>query len=74
MIELCRWMRAKSLYGRDVVEEAELASLYALNDVPWTCNRTAQPWGPDDRVCEPGSCGARRSCFEPSPKLVRRLG
>lgn len=72
--ELCRWMRSKALYGRELMNEAELASIFQLNEVPWSCNRTGQPWGPDDAVCEPGGCGAHRSCFEPSAKLVRRVG
>lgn len=74
MIELCRWMRSKALYGRELLSEEELASLYLQNDVPWSCNRTAQPWGPDEGVCEPGGCGRHRTCFEASVKLVRRVG
>ena len=72
MIELCRYMRAKSLYGRDFVDEVELAELYALNEVPWSCNRTAAAWGPDDALCAPERCASSRACFEASPRLVRR--
>ena len=73
MIDLCKWMRAKSLYGRDLISEDELTALYLMNDVPWSCNRTARSTGPDDALCEPGACASGRACFEPSPKLVRPL-
>ena len=71
MIELCRSLRWKGIYGRDTMTEAELRGLFELNEVPYSCLLTAQPWGPDDAVAAPERCCSSRACFRPSPRLVR---
>lgn len=71
MSELCRFLRWKGWYGNDTFTEAEFADHVARNEVPYSCLLSAQPWGPDDDACTPERCGSGRSCFQPSPKLVR---
>lgn len=72
-IELCRSLRWKSIYGRETVTEPELRELFAVNEVPYSCLRTAQPWGPDDEIAAPERCCSGRACFVASPRLVRGL-
>lgn len=71
MIHLCRSLRWKSLHLQPTWTEAELAEVFAHNEVPYSCLRTAQPWGPDDAACAPERCTPDRGCFAPSPRLVR---
>lgn len=66
-MELCRFLRWKGVYGRTWTQEEELAAAYELNDVPYTCLHTCEPWGPDDQPAELGTCQRARACFEPSP-------
>jgi hypothetical protein len=66
-------MRWKGYYGRPSFSAEELAQAYTANEVPYTCLKSGQPWGPDDDVCAPERCGAGRTCFEVSPKLVRSI-
>ena len=47
-MELCAWMRNKALLGRTVITEAELELVVVRSDSSFSCNRTCQPWGPDD--------------------------
>ncbi len=70
-MELCRWMRWKTFYGQLWQTRAELAAIFATNDVPYQCLKTCQAWGPDDEVASPECCGSHRVCFEPSAKLPR---
>lgn len=69
-MQLCHSLRWKSWYGSEAFTEATLSAQFRSNEVPYTCLRTCQPWGPDDGPALPESCGSFRSCFRPSPKLV----
>lgn len=68
---LCKWLRWKGWYAEWDV--AELAAMFAANEVPYTCLRTVQAWGPDDGPCAPERCGPHRPCFQPSPRLPSRV-
>lgn len=67
---LCRWMRWKSYYTTTTFTDDELAALYALDDVPYSCLKTCEAWGPDDGLAAPERCQPGRRCFVPSPKHV----
>lgn len=67
---LCRWLRWKTLYGRETLTEAELSELVARNDVPYSCLKTCEAWGPDGDVAAPEACGGDRACFERSRRLI----
>ena len=67
---LCRFMRWKSYYTTATFTEAQLAELFAENEVPYSCLKTCEAWGPDDGLAAPERCGPERVCFVPSPKLV----
>lgn len=45
-------------------EVGERHFAFARNQVPYTCLRTCQPWGPDDEPAVPEGCDAARPCFE----------
>ena len=70
-MDLCAWMRNKALLGRAVITDAELELVYVRSDSPFSCNRTCQPWGPDDDLAAPETCTSARACFAPSPALRR---
>lgn len=67
---LCRFMRWKSYYTTPTFTEAQLGELFAENEVPYSCLKTCEAWGPDDALAAPERCGPTRSCFVPSLKLV----
>lgn len=62
MKELCRSLRWKGRQGEQRTAGA-LRFAIELNNVPWTCIKTCQPWGPDDAPVEPGRCQGDRACF-----------
>ena len=68
-LELCRSLRWKS-YTRDAEEPGEFHRTFARNNVPYTCLRTCQPWGPDEELAIPEGCNSARPCFETSPLVV----
>lgn len=68
MTQLCRWMRWKGFYGPTSFSDEDLTEHFENNEVPYSCLRTAAPWGPDDTLCAPESCVAGRTCFEASMK------
>jgi hypothetical protein len=67
-LELCRWLRWKS-FTRDA-EPGEFHLAFARNNVPYTCLRTCQPWGPDEDMAIPEGCNSARTCYEASPLAV----
>ena len=36
---------------------------FLKNEVPYSCLKTCQPWGPDDDVVAPEACVEQRGCF-----------
>jgi hypothetical protein len=68
--EMCRRLRWKGRYGNDLATDEALAASAAVNDVPFSCLGTCQPWGPDDQPATPEDCVAGRPCFLPR---VRRI-
>lgn len=71
MTELCRSLRWKGLLGIDRLDREQLAVQYAIADAQFSCLGTCQAWGPDDDLAAPELCQPGRSCFSPSPRLVR---
>ncbi len=72
-MELCRFLRWKAFYGVEAFTPDSLRAHFERNEVPYSCLRTCQPWGPDDRESLPESCDSKRSCFEASERLIRPL-
>ena len=65
-MELCRHLRWKSS-ARDSQDPLEVLGAFARNQVPYSCLRTCQAWGPDDGLAAPECCNGSRACFEPAP-------
>lgn len=65
---LCRFLRWKGFYGVAWPSQEALALALAASDSPFSCLRTCQPWGPDEDLAAPGSCGPERTCFDRSPR------
>ena len=63
-MKLCKYLRWKSYYGRQFQDTEELEAMFAWNEVPYECLRTARNWGPDDDLVAPECCTDQRSCFE----------
>ncbi len=57
----CRFLRWKGFYADPTSDEVTLDFL--KNEVPYSCLKTCQPWGPDDQVVAPESCVEERGCF-----------
>lgn len=72
MTDLCRWLRWKALLGIDRLDVAQLELLYSTADAPFSCLDSCQAWGPDGELAAPERCQPGRSCFSPSPRLIRR--
>jgi hypothetical protein len=70
-MHLCRFLRWKTGYGQLYSTEAELADILARNEVPFSCLKTQQTWGPDDAAALPEQCAPPRRCYEPSPERDR---
>jgi len=66
-MELCRFLRWKGFYGKDWVGAEGLAEALRADEVQYSCLKTCEPWGPDDGVATPGTCGGHRSCYRLSP-------
>jgi hypothetical protein len=62
---MCRFLRWKGRYGAERYGDAALTASAAINDVPFSCLSTCQPWGPDDRPATPEGCGPERACHVP---------
>lgn len=62
-MDLCRHLRWKTFSRHDGDPAAIEASLQR-GQVPFSCLRTCQSWGPDDDVVAPERCCAERACFE----------
>lgn len=72
MTDLCRSLRWKSILGIDRLDQDQLAVLYATADAQFSCLGTCDAWGPDGNLAAPERCQPGRSCFSPSPRLVRK--
>jgi hypothetical protein len=59
--QICQFLRWKG-HDREA-PAAERRFAFARNQVPYTCLRTCQPWGPDDEPAVPEGCDAGRGCF-----------
>ena len=71
-MKLCAYLRWKSYYGREWTDPDALAAVFEWNEVPYECLKTCRPWGPDDALVAPESCGDARPCFEASPVIPDR--
>ena len=60
----CHFLRWK---GHDrAAGPGERSFAFARNQVPYTCLRTCQPFGPDDEPAAPECCDDARPCYEPA--------
>jgi len=71
-MELCRYLRWKGFYGRDWADGVGLQAALDESDVPFSCLKTCEAWGPDDSPAAPETCGSHRSCYRES-ELLRTL-
>lgn len=58
----CQYLRWKG-FDR-AAGPGERGFAFARNQVPYTCLRTCQPFGPDDEPAAPERCDGARPCFE----------
>ncbi len=58
----CQFLRWKGHSRESHPGEQRFA--FARNQVPYTCLRTCQPWGPDDEPAVPEGCDSGRACYE----------
>jgi len=65
MKPVCDMLRWKGHHRE--AEGGERRFAFARNQVPYTCLKTCQPFGPDDGPAVPEGCGEERSCFEGPP-------
>ncbi|MBX7078581.1 MAG: hypothetical protein K1X88_05270 [Nannocystaceae bacterium] len=63
-MDLCRHLRWKT-FSREQGDPAAVAESLRRGQVPFSCLRTCQAWGPDDDVVAPERCCAERGCYEP---------
>lgn len=63
--QICQFLRWKG-HSREAAP-GEMRFAFARNQVPYTCLRTCQPWGPDDEPAAPEGCDGSRPCFEAIP-------
>jgi hypothetical protein len=59
--QICQFLRWKGYDREASIAERQFA--FTRNQVPYTCLRTCQPWGPDDEPAVPEGCDAGRRCF-----------
>lgn len=66
---LCRHLRWKTfaMAGEETADPIALAVSLAKRQVPFSCLRTCQAWGPDDDLVAPEECTPDRGCFAPAP-------
>jgi len=69
---ICRNLRWKG-FARDAEDLDEFHHTFARNQVPYSCLRTCQPWGPDDELAAPECCNDSRPCFQQSPLTPLRV-
>ncbi|MBL8972500.1 MAG: hypothetical protein JNK56_18070 [Myxococcales bacterium] len=62
---ICEFLRWKGHHGE--AEAGERRFAFARNQVPYTCLKTCQPFGPDDGPAVPEGCDDSRVCFEGPP-------
>ncbi len=61
-MEICKNLRWKSA-SRDSDEIAVIMTVFMRNQVPYSCLRTCQAWGPDGDAAAPELCDRERGCF-----------
>jgi hypothetical protein len=68
-IEVCkhlRWKGSQQLRNNP----AQLRAALERNEVPYSCLRTFQTWGPDGQLVAPEKCKGSRACFRSSPHML----
>lgn len=66
-MELCRHLRWKT-FSRDDGDPDVIQASLLRGQVPYSCLRTCQSWGPDEQVVAPELCRRRRGCYEVDPQ------
>ncbi len=61
MKPICALLRWKGHHGEAELGERRFA--FARNQVPYTCLKTCQPFGPDDGPAVPEGCDDSRACY-----------
>lgn len=65
-MKLCRNLRWKT-GSRESSDPTLVQASLLRSQVPFSCLRTARPWGPDDDIAAPDCCDDTRECFERDP-------
>ncbi len=63
---LCRHLRWKS-FAREAAGTDDLRWSLRRRQVPFSCLRTCEAWGPDDELVSDAECTPQRACFVPLP-------
>lgn len=66
MMELCRYLRWKT-FSKDSGDPQQIWESLVRSQVPFSCLRTCQSWGPDDELASPECCNRGRACFDRDP-------
>lgn len=70
-MELCRYLRWKT-FSRESADPDQVWESLLRSQVPFSCVKTCQAWGPDDDVASPERCTSGRSCFVKDPMMNGR--
>ena len=49
--------------SHDIGDPAEVYASLQRRQVPFSCLRTCQAWGPDDELASPEECVPERECY-----------
>ncbi len=63
MTPRCRHLRWKSVSHGGEADEADILASMLRRQVPFSCLRTCQAWGPDDELVAPEDCVPERPCY-----------
>ena len=61
-----RWKGSQQLRN----SPEQLRAALERNEVPYSCLRTFQTWGPDGQLVAPEKCKEIRSCYRMSPHML----
>jgi len=61
-MELCRYLRWKTS-SRESGDPQQVWESLLRGQVPYSCLKTCQAWGPDDDLASPEGCNSERGCF-----------
>jgi hypothetical protein len=70
MSSLCKHLRWKGFHGGPLTVE-RVQDVFARNEVPYECLRTAMALGPEGGPVAPECCAEGRGCFVASKRLIR---